>query len=226
MRATSTKLPPQIIDSTFDVIKELKNPVVVFDEFLKVILCSDVSEVGLNFVTRRAHVSPVRVGNKRIAISVRRYVAYKTWIVIVAPGTTDAIGFFVDHKVFITVFAQSDGGENTGHAGADDNDADVICSGLRVCHLSISPLFAPAPGQSFLCNQDTVPSASGEVVFYLSISISGRRTFQPLMAETYERRRPIRRHRRLFPVDNRRRMLLQIVCDGFHPDFDRPRRFG
>ena len=31
--ATSTKLPPQMIENMFDIIKELKNPVVVFDEF-------------------------------------------------------------------------------------------------------------------------------------------------------------------------------------------------
>ena len=39
--ATSTKLPPQIIESTFDVIKELKNPVVVFDEFQDIMTVSN-----------------------------------------------------------------------------------------------------------------------------------------------------------------------------------------
>ncbi len=43
--ATATKLPPQIIEKTLDIIKELKNPVVVFDEFQDIFNISSPDDI-------------------------------------------------------------------------------------------------------------------------------------------------------------------------------------
>src|SRR5262249_60447200 len=68
---------------------------------------------------RRGGPSP-----RTAAAKERRHVAGEAWIRVLTPGATEAVGLLVDDDVIAARLPKPDGGENAGHPGTDDRDAE------------------------------------------------------------------------------------------------------
>lgn len=72
--ATSAALPPQMIESTLDIVNELRNPVVVFDEFQDILNASSQSDATailrskIQSHTKTCYIFSGSVGNKMFEI--------------------------------------------------------------------------------------------------------------------------------------------------------------
>ena len=51
------------------------------------------------------------------------HVAGEAGVGVLPPGSPEPVRFLVDDKVVVARFAELDGGENAGHPGANDGDA-------------------------------------------------------------------------------------------------------
>src|SRR5262249_52456086 len=68
---------------------------------------------------RRGGPSP-----RTAAAKERRHVAGEAGIRVLTPGATEAVGLLVDDDVIAARLPKPDGGENAGHPGTDDRDAE------------------------------------------------------------------------------------------------------
>ena len=107
-------------------------------------------EVGANLRAGGEGLRPVGIGLEGIGVEMRRHVAGDAGIGVLAPGAANAVGFLVDGVVGVTRLPQLDGGENAGHAGADDDDARIAVIVLRSAHCG-TPRRALPSGQPCCC---------------------------------------------------------------------------
>ena len=82
----------------------------------------DVLEVREDLRARREAMRPLGIERERVAVEVRRHVAREPGIRVLAPGPAEPVGLLVDDDVVVARLAQTDGGEDAGHAGTDDDD--------------------------------------------------------------------------------------------------------
>src|SRR5262249_5790774 len=84
----------------------------------------DVLEVREYLAPRREAMRPFGIERERIAVEVRRDVAGEARIRVLAPGPAETVGLLVDDDVIAAHFSQPDCGEETGHPGPDDGEAE------------------------------------------------------------------------------------------------------
>ena len=86
----------------------------------------DPLEVGADLVAARVGARPVRVRVVGEAVQVRRHVARDAGIGVVAPGAADGCRPLEDDEIVAARAAQRHRHAESGEAGADDRDLDVL----------------------------------------------------------------------------------------------------
>ena len=82
-----------------------------------------VLEVGLQLGLAGEVLAPVVVGRERVRVEVVAHVHPGAWIAVLVPGAAHP-GVLLDHRVGDPGLAQPDGGQQPGHAGADDHHVE------------------------------------------------------------------------------------------------------
>ncbi len=88
------------------------------------VLVGAALEVGAQLLLLRIELRPVVVGLEGVAVEVIGDVNAAAGVGVLEPGAADAV-VLLDHRVGDARLLQPDGGEQTRHTGADDQDAKV-----------------------------------------------------------------------------------------------------
>ncbi len=101
------------------------------DHLVERVLLRHGFEVALDFRPGCEVAAPFRIGGEGVGVGMGGNVTRQTRISVLAPGAADALGLLIDDDLVLARLAQADGGQDAGHAGADDDDAKRLRR--RVC---------------------------------------------------------------------------------------------
>lgn len=98
------------------------------------VLVDAVTDIAVDFHLRRVLARPVRLGFEGIGIQVRRHIAGRARIMVVAPGATDLGSLFQNQEVALSGLLQLDRQTDAAKAGTNDQHTQGCRGGAVVLH--------------------------------------------------------------------------------------------